>query len=125
MTMLVLVVEDDPLISLDLCSIAQEAGCITVAAPTVSSARDAAAEYPFDLAIIDLKLGPGITGADLAREFLGRYGLPALIVSGHLTDAVRSDLLDTAVFAIAKPYEPQAVRAAIFAALEPRNELLA
>jgi DNA-binding response OmpR family regulator len=125
MTMLVLVVEDDPLIALDLCSIAQEAGCVTVAAPTVSSARETAAEYPFDLAIIDLKLGPGSNGADLAREFLGRYGLPSLIVSGHLTDAVRSELIDTAVFTIAKPYEPQAVRAAIFAALEPRNELLA
>lgn len=123
--MLVLVVEDDPLISLDLCSIAQDAGCVTVAAPTIRSARDAASEYEFDLAIIDLRLGPGSDGADLAREFLGRYGLPSLIVSGHLTDSVRSELIDTAVFTIAKPYEPQAVKAAIFAALEPRNELLA
>jgi DNA-binding response OmpR family regulator len=124
MTMLVLVVEDDPLISLDLCNIAQTAGCVTVAAPDVSSARDVAAEYIFDLAIIDLRLGTGSNGADLARELRSLYGLPSLIVSGFLTDTVRAELTDAAVFAIAKPYDPQAVREAIFAVLEPRNELL-
>lgn len=64
----ILLVDDDPFTRVTLTSTLRDLGCVVVAdADSVTSALRRAREVTFDAAIIDLDLGEGPTGIDLAR----------------------------------------------------------
>lgn len=79
----VLICEDEPLLAADLAAIVEEAGHAVCG--VFRNARDAlveaAASSP-DLAIIDLKLADGDTGAALAQS-LQSQGVRVVILSGN------------------------------------------
>jgi DNA-binding NarL/FixJ family response regulator len=79
----VLICEDEPLLAADLAAIVEEAGHTVCG--VFRNARDAlgsAAALSPDLAIIDLKLGDGHTGAALARVLQSK-GVRVVILSGN------------------------------------------
>jgi two-component system, response regulator PdtaR len=79
----VLICEDEPLLAADLASIVEEAGHAVCG--VFHNAREAlndAAEIDPDLAIIDLTLADGDTGAVVAQA-LQSLGIRVIILSGH------------------------------------------
>ena len=73
----VLMVDDDPFTRSTLASSLQVLGCFVLAADSVSSALKAIRNYSGDLppnvALLDLDLGEGPTGLDLAHTLRGEY----------------------------------------------------
>ena len=91
----VLVVDDDPDITLFLSTILEDAGMRVVTAHDGSAALDRIREAPPDLISLDLVM-PGKSGIRLLHE-LRKHAewsrIPVLIVTGHARDeAVRRDL---------------------------------
>ena len=77
----VLVVEDEPLISMLLVEILEELGCeVSGAHATLESGQDAIDKGNFDVALIDLYLGGA--RADALLEKLSQMGKPYALASG-------------------------------------------
>jgi DNA-binding response OmpR family regulator len=82
--MIILIVEDDPLIAMDLEAVLSDAGHIVRGpASTAKRALELASLEPIDLALVNIDLRHGDSGVDLARELLKKCGLPSLFVSGQ------------------------------------------
>ena len=79
----VLICEDEPLLAADLAAIVEEAGhAVCGVFRKAREALDEAAALAPDLAIIDLELADGDTGAALARS-LQSQGVRVVILSGN------------------------------------------
>jgi DNA-binding response OmpR family regulator len=79
----VLICEDEPLLADDLAAIVEEAGhAVCGVFRNSRDALDKASELSPDLAIIDLKLADGDTGAALAQS-LQSQGVRVVILSGN------------------------------------------
>ena len=76
-----LILEDEPLIRVDIEEIAREAGCATIAVETLEKARAALAETRPDGAILDALLPDGDTFT-LARELLAA-DIVVIFVTGY------------------------------------------
>jgi DNA-binding response OmpR family regulator len=104
--MRVLVVEDDPLLSLLAQMTLEEAGHDLVSpAYDVAQAISLADAHNFDLALVDINLDGQDEGIDLAKTLLHRFGLHSLFVSGQIEIAKRHP--DHAIGILAKPYAPE------------------
>ncbi|MBC2806380.1 response regulator, partial [Rhizobium ruizarguesonis] len=72
--MKVMIVEDENFIALELERIAQEAGHQTIG--PVSTVEQALAHAKrSDVALVDLSLSDGLSGAQLARRLIDRHGV--------------------------------------------------
>lgn len=79
--MKVMIVEDENIIALELERIVQEAGHQTVG--PVSTVEQALAYAPkSDVALVDLNLSDGLSGAQLARRLIDRFGVDVIFVTG-------------------------------------------
>lgn len=79
----VLICEDDPLLAADLAALVEEAGhTVCGVFHNARAALDSAPALAPDLAIIDLNLADGDTGATLA-QMLQAKGIRVIILSGH------------------------------------------
>ena len=122
----ILLVEDEPLILMDLEFAAEDEGCETICATCCREAMRAL-DGPdhISAAVLDVSLKGGETCAAVAHE-LERRGIPYLLHSGDL------DRHDEAVRKLAAPLFPKpanaheviaaAVRLAVTAALRPRGD---
>ena len=115
--MIILLVEDEPLIAMVLGEVLADAGhTVRGPASTVrcglktleSGLPDLALP---DLALVDINLRNGDSGIDLARELLSRWGVPSLFISGQSIEAHANR--DAALGFIGKPYSSEAVLASI------------
>lgn len=81
----VLLLEDEPLILMDLEFAAEDAGCTCLIATTVQQAMDHLNDDggPPDVAVLDVSLQDGETCVPVARE-LERLGIPYILHSGDL-----------------------------------------
>jgi DNA-binding response OmpR family regulator len=108
----VLIVEDEPLISMTLGDIVED----TLPADVVikSCVREArkVIDEPFDLALLDIDVTNGKT-YEIARA-LGRNNVPYVFVTGSLKEHLPADLAD-ALF-IGKPFKDDEIVAAVRAA---------
>lgn len=120
----VLVVEDDPLVRLDMALALSDAGFAVIEAGTVDEAIDIfAAREHIGLVFTDIETPGQHDGLDLAHMVAEtRPGVPVLVTSGQR----RGDDLDPKRF-FAKPYDPRAViaRAKSLTAKRKRNALYA
>jgi DNA-binding response OmpR family regulator len=99
----VLVVDDEPIIGMELEALLREAGYDVVGpVGTVAEALALARDGDVDCALLDVKLG-NETVFPLADE-LDKRGLPFIIVTGHSRDIVPVRYRRRAFFA--KPYLP-------------------
>lgn len=85
----VLVLDDEPLILLDLEYAIEDAGCIAVSAMDAQEALELLAKNTVDAAILDVSLGYGTTCEPVARE-LAQRGIPYVL---HTGDPGRLDRL--------------------------------
>jgi len=109
--MLVLIVEDDPLIGMDLRDELLAAG-YHVAGPACDEgeALSLAREQTPEVAVVDIDLGGGHEGLDLARTLRAR-GVATVFVSGERAAALAN--ADAAFGYLPKPYSHHDIIAAI------------
>jgi DNA-binding NarL/FixJ family response regulator len=83
----ILVVEDDPMTRVLLADMLESAGFIAVMAATAAQAQRLFAARDPDAAILDVDLGHGLNGFDLADAFHRRSPAIALLFLTHLPDS--------------------------------------
>ena len=106
--MVVLVVEDEALVSMVLAMVLRLAG-YHVSGPTGSVQRAlelAAAERP-DVAFLDINLDGGAEGLALARTLHERYGTTCIFLTAQPQQALPAR--DVALGVITKPYDPNGI----------------
>jgi CheY-like chemotaxis protein len=105
---LVLIVEDDPILSLDLAELLEEWNyAVCGIAGSGASAMKLAAQHKPQLALVDVGLSGEMDGIELAVRLRHEFALPSIIVTGSLS----SDLTERALAArpagfLSKPYMP-------------------
>lgn len=105
---LVLIVEDNPILSMDLAELLQEWNyAVCGIARSGDAALELAARHRPALALVDVGLGGGMDGIDLAVRLRRDFALPSIIVTG----ALDSELTERAkparpVGFLSKPYMP-------------------
>ena len=119
--MMILLVEDEPLIAMALEAELTDAGhTVRGPASTAWRALQLAEIATPDLALVDINLRDGVgQGIQLARELLSRFNIPSLFVSGQRAEAQANR--DAALGFIEKPYNPAVVLKSIEVARSIRN----
>lgn len=103
----ILVVEDSPILLLDLCDQLEELGYAPVSATTAGTGARLI-DATITAMITDIELGEGPDGLALARVAAqARPGLPIVVVSGGVTPTA-ADLPVGAIF-VPKPYTLEAI----------------
>jgi DNA-binding response OmpR family regulator len=106
--MRILLVEDDALTAMVLEVTLRDAGHEVLGpAASVRAALDLVAHQRPQLALVDIDLGAGGSGLDLARELKDPWKVPVLFVSGLILEAKAH--ADLGVGCMRKPYAPAAV----------------
>jgi DNA-binding response OmpR family regulator len=113
--MRVLVVDDEPLIALMNEDILIAAGHEVVGpAASVNAALILVLSNKIDLALLDVNLGWGGNGVELARCLYERHGITSLFASGSMREAREGS--DVAIGLLSKPYGPNELVLAVAAA---------
>lgn len=103
----ILLLEDDPLISIDAEDMLLSLGArIVHVTHTLEDAAAVLAREPVDAAVLDVQIGAGRSD-DLADE-LGRRGIPFILTSGYACEGGVPGGPD-GVPSIGKPYGPEAI----------------
>lgn len=113
----VLIIEDEPLISLDLAEIVESIGHeVTTIARTAGQAVQAAGADTPGLVLADIQLADGSSGLDAVREILTKFEVPVIFITSF-PERLLTGKRPEPTFLITKPYDPNAVKAAISQAL--------
>jgi CheY-like chemotaxis protein len=116
----IMIVEDEPLIALDLSSILQEMGCtICAVAETAEEAVEAARRERPDLILADIRLQGEEDGISAIQRILDDRRVPVLFVSGNWPELRKRGMGDALV--IGKPFLPAILKQAIRTALDEAN----
>jgi len=108
----ILLIEDEPLVAMDLEELIRGAGCrIAATAATLAAARDAVAATPCDAALLDANLGG--EAVDEIAVALTRKGIPFAFATGHGREALPAAFRDAPL--LGKPFEPEQVLAVLAA----------
>jgi CheY-like chemotaxis protein len=124
MSLRVLVIDDERSVGATLRDMLETLGHSVVAVQNATDALVKARSKNFDVAIVDVNLGPGIDGISLTRELRHRFGLRAVIVSGYLQGQLAEFAANVADVVLAKPFVSSQIEAAL-AHIPARRELSA
>jgi signal transduction histidine kinase len=119
----ILVVDDDPLVSIGTTAMIEDLGHLVAEASSASQALEILKhDQRFDLVITDHAM-PGMSGSELAKFIFSTYpGLPVILASGY------AELLDDSGLAglhrLSKPFTQEQLASAIAIARKPEAELL-
>ena len=111
---LVLVVEDELLISLDLQQTLREAGAKVVSAGYLDAALFMTEQAELSAAVVDLRLGKG-DGVSVCQR-LQRLGIPFIVHTAYSAEDVRQRFPNAPV--IRKPARPELIIAALMSVLD-------
>jgi len=113
----VLVIEDEPIIAMDITSIVTELGheCTGVA-DTRDAAVEMARETPPDLILSDIQLADGSSGIDAVRDILSGMSVPVIFITAYPEKFLTGERPEPA-FLITKPFKRRNVEAAVSQAL--------
>ena len=112
-----LIIEDEPLIAADLDFILADLGHRLVGiAPTVDEALRLASLKPPGLILADIQLADGSSGIDAVGRILQDLSIPVIFITAFPA-LLLSGKGPEPTFVIAKPFEPETVKAAIGQAL--------
>lgn len=113
----VLIIEDEPVIAMDLNDLVTGAGHEVCAVETTASGAVAAAkrERP-NLVLADIQLADGSSGIDAVKEILSSFEVPVIFITAF-PDRLLTGERPEPTFLITKPYSPDMVRAAVSQAL--------
>ena len=113
----VLIIEDEPLISMDLAEIVESLGHeVTTIARTATQAVGAAGTDAPGLVLADIQLADGSSGLDAVRDILAMFEVPVIFITSF-PERLLTGKRPEPTFLITKPYDPNAVKAAISQAL--------
>ena len=113
----VLIIEDEPLISMELEQIVRGAGHeIAGTAATHKDALAAVKKQLPGLVLADIQLADGSSGIDAVRDILTQIDVPVIFVTAFPERLLTGEAIEP-TFLITKPFHANAVRAAISQAL--------
>ncbi len=112
----ILIVEDEPIISLDLATIVEDMGhSVSGIAVTRREATAAAAESRPDLILADLQLKDGSSGLDAIDDIHARERVPVVYITAYSDRLLRGS--HEPLFLVTKPFAAHNIRAAVGQAL--------
>jgi DNA-directed RNA polymerase specialized sigma24 family protein len=113
----VLIIEDEPMIAMDLESIVEALGHrVTGVARTHAEAVRAVDERKPGLVLADIQLADGSSGLDAVNEMLGTFSVPVIFITAYPDRLLTGERPEPA-FLITKPYQPDTVKAIVSQAL--------
>jgi CheY-like chemotaxis protein len=113
----VLIIEDEPIISLDLQSIVREMGhTVAAIATTRDEAVRAARKTEPGLVLADIKLADGSSGIDAVRQILTEVQVPIVFITAYPERLLTGERPEP-TFLVTKPFVPETVRVAVSQAL--------
>jgi CheY-like chemotaxis protein len=113
----VLIIEDEPLIALDLRDLVERLGHrVTGMARTHSEAIGAFGANPSGLILADIQLADGSSGLDAVNELLRSLEVPVIFITAYPERFLTGQRPEPA-FLIAKPFQPATVSAVLSQAL--------
>jgi len=113
----VLIIEDEPIIALDIETLVQELGhAVTGIARTHKEAVALVRQKRPGLVLADIQLADGSSGLEAVAEILETIDLPVIFITAYPERLLTGDRPEPA-FLITKPFQPEAVKAAISQAL--------
>jgi DNA-directed RNA polymerase specialized sigma24 family protein len=113
----VLIIEDEPMIAMDLESIVEGLGHrVTGVARTHSEALKAVNKAKPGLVLADIQLADGSSGLDAVNEMLGSLSVPVIFITAYPDRLLTGERPEPA-FLITKPYQPDTVKAIVSQAL--------
>ncbi len=117
----ILIIEDEPIIALDIESIVVGMGHEVVGvADTHREAVARAAETAPDLILADIQLADGSSGVEAVEEILKTAEMPVIFITAYPERLLTGDRVEPP-FLITKPFRPEAVEAAIAQAVFHRK----
>jgi CheY-like chemotaxis protein len=115
----VLIIEDEPIIAMDLETIVEDLGhhVVGVAQARRQAVKLAAAREP-ELILADIQLADGSSGIEAVNEILGKKSKPVIFITAHPGIYLNSESIrpEPAIL-LPKPFTPDSVRAAVSRAL--------
>jgi CheY-like chemotaxis protein len=113
----VLIIEDEPMIAMDLESIVEGLGHrVTGVARTHSEAVRAVDQQKPGLVLADIQLADGSSGLDAVNEMLALFAVPVIFITAYPDRLLTGERPEPA-FLITKPYQPDTVKAIVSQAL--------
>ena len=113
----VLIIEDEPMIAMDLESIVQGLGHrVTSVARTHTEAVKAVDKHKPGLVLADIQLADGSSGLEAVNEMLGILTVPVIFITAYPDRLLTGERPEPA-FLITKPYQPDTVKAIVSQAL--------
>lgn len=113
----VLIIEDEPMISMDIALIVEGMGhAVTTIARTASEAVAAAQSEAPGLVLADIQLADGSSGIDAVKEILGDMDVPVIFITAFPERLLTGERPEP-TYLITKPFDPNTVKAAISQAL--------
>ncbi|WP_270935479.1 PhyR family response regulator anti-anti-sigma factor [Falsiroseomonas oryzae] len=113
----VLIIEDEPIIAMDLQQLVESAGhdVVGVAATEEEAVAIAESERP-SLVLADVNLGAGGDGASAVERILARHAAPVIFVTAYPERLLTGSRVEPA-FVITKPFEPTMLAVATYQAV--------
>jgi len=113
----VLIIEDEPIIALDLENLLTELGhsVVATAATRAEAVAKARAERP-GLVLADINLGEGGSGIDAVAEILESFDIPVIFVTAYPERLLTGERPEP-TYLIAKPFLPETIQATVSQAL--------
>lgn len=113
----VLIIEDEPMIAMDLESIVEGLGHrVAGVARTHGEAVSAVSQEKPGLVLADIQLADGSSGLDAVNEMLGSFQVPVIFITAYPDRLLTGERPEPA-FLITKPYQPDTVKAIVSQAL--------
>lgn len=113
----VLIIEDEPIISMDLSGIVEDLGHdVAAVARTRDEAVAAAERHRPGLVLADIQLADGSSGIDAVRDILGSFSVPVIFITAFPQRLLTGERPEP-TFLLTKPFDPRTVKAAISQAL--------
>jgi DNA-directed RNA polymerase specialized sigma24 family protein len=113
----VLIIEDEPIISLDLQDLVEDLGhSVTGIARTHDQALDLVKEQVPGLVLADIQLADGSSGLDAVNEMLNSFEVPVIFITAY-PDRLLTGTRPEPTYLITKPFKGETVKAIISQAL--------
>lgn len=113
----VLVVEDEPIIAMDIEALVTDLGHVVVdIADTRATAVDAAMRHRPDLVLADIQLADGSSGIEAVRDIIAAFRVPVIFITAY-PDRLLTGQRPEPTFLISKPFRAETVEATIAQAL--------
>jgi DNA-directed RNA polymerase specialized sigma24 family protein/CheY-like chemotaxis protein len=113
----VLIIEDEPIIALDIESMVRDLGHeVTGVARTHREAVEMVKARPPGLVLADIQLADGSSGLDAVNEILTRINAPVIFITAFPERLLTGEKPEPA-FLVTKPFRPETVKATISQAL--------